>query len=225
MHFWLHACGDISLFLEDFIAMGLDVIHPIQKYAMDMEATARGFGGRIAFWAGMDVQQILPRGSAEDVRAETRCLIDAFDRPEGGCIITAGNGITDETGDIIQLEGQEATAIITAIDYTTNTLTLDQPLTWIAGQGVSLAYLGTAPDLGAYEYDSSNVTYGDVSGDSEISAYDAALTARLAVGLDELTPEKLRLADVNGDAEVSAYDAALIAQYAVGLISKFPVEG
>jgi hypothetical protein len=81
-------------------------------------------------------------------------------------------------------------------------------------------------DIGAYEYIPSEaaVLYGDVSGDSEISAYDAALTARLAVGLDELTPDKLQKADVSGDGEVSAYDAALIAQRAVGLITKFPVE-
>ena len=96
LHFWLHACGDISLFLEDFIAMGLDVIHPIQKYAMDMDATARRFGGRIAFWVGMDVQQILPRGTTEEVRRETRRMIDAFDRTGGGCLVTAGNGITGD---------------------------------------------------------------------------------------------------------------------------------
>ena len=77
------------------------------------------------------------------------------------------------------------------------------------------------PDIGPYEY---VARLGDVSGDSEITAYDAALTARLAVGLDELTLEKLAIADVSGDGEVAAFDAALIARRAVGLIEKFPVE-
>jgi hypothetical protein len=38
------------------------------------------------------------------------------------------------------------------MDYVNNTLTLDQPLSWTDGQGVSLAYNGKAPDIGAYEY-------------------------------------------------------------------------
>ncbi len=57
------------------------------------------------------------------------------------------------------------------------------------------------------------------------SAYDAALAARIAVGLDAYpTGDNLTKADVSGDGFVTAYDAALIAQKAVGLISKFPVE-
>jgi len=70
----------------------------------------------------------------------------------------------------------------------------------------------------------AQVLYGDVSGDGEISAYDAALTAQAAVELSTLTAEQGRAADVNGDGEVNAYDAALIAQKAVGLIDKFPAE-
>ncbi len=37
------------------------------------------------------------------------------------------------------------------MDYVNNILTLDQPLAWNAGQGVSLQYGGKAPDLGAFE--------------------------------------------------------------------------
>jgi hypothetical protein len=66
--------------------------------------------------------------------------------------------------------------------------------------------------------------YGDISGDSALSAYDAALCARIAVGLDAYpTGDNLTKADVSGDGFVTAYDAALIAQRAVGLIEKFPV--
>jgi len=93
LHFWLHACGNIEPFLADFVAMGLDVIHPIQKYTMDERAIAARYGGKLAFWTGMDVQQILPRGTPDDVRREVRFMIDTYDRPDGGCIITAGNGI------------------------------------------------------------------------------------------------------------------------------------
>jgi parallel beta-helix repeat protein len=82
------------------------------------------------------------------------------------------------------------------------------------------------PSMGAYEYAPANIIYGDISGDSALTAYDAALAARIAVGLDAYpTGDKLTAADVSGDKAVTAYDAALIAQKAVGLITKFPVEG
>lgn len=55
-------------------------------------------------------------------------------------------------GDTIQLQGQTARAVITANDWTNNVLTFTPSLTWTNGQGVSLAYNGTAPDMGAYEF-------------------------------------------------------------------------
>ena len=96
MHFWLHTCGDVTLFMEDLLEIGLDVIHPIQKYTMNEPEVAATYGGRIAIWAGMDVQQILPWGSPDDVREEVRFMIDTYDRADGGCMITAGNGITPD---------------------------------------------------------------------------------------------------------------------------------
>jgi hypothetical protein len=70
----------------------------------------------------------------------------------------SGYGIAGEVGDLVQLQGQTATARVTAINYATNTLTLSAPLTWTAGQGLHLAYSGSAPDVGAFEYGSSNPT-------------------------------------------------------------------
>lgn len=96
MHFWLHSCGRIDIFLEDLIAIGLDVIHPVQKHAMDQRETAARFGGRIAFWAGVDMQRVLPFGTPDDVRREVRFLVDTFDRPDGGCLLALGNVITPD---------------------------------------------------------------------------------------------------------------------------------
>jgi len=67
-----------------------------------------------------------------------------------------GFGIPGLTGDVIQLEGQTETATITAVNYATNTLTLSRSLTWMAGKGVALAFAGTKPDLGAFEYLAAN---------------------------------------------------------------------
>ncbi|MEJ5309854.1 MAG: NosD domain-containing protein [Anaerolineae bacterium] len=63
-----------------------------------------------------------------------------------------GFGIEGVTGDVIQLAGQTETAVVIGVDYDTHVLTLDRALSWQAGQGVSLAYTGSAPDVGAHEF-------------------------------------------------------------------------
>lgn len=96
MHFWLHCCGNIELLLPDFVEIGLDVIHPIQKYTMEEKKIAEKFGKDICIWAGFDVQRIIPYGTPVEVREEVRFMIDTYFRNEGRLIITAGNGITPD---------------------------------------------------------------------------------------------------------------------------------
>jgi hypothetical protein len=69
---------------------------------------------------------------------------------------TDGWGIIE--GDAIQLQNQTTTAKITNINYSTNSITVDKNLTWTNGQGVALAYSGSAPDIGAKEYFSGGDT-------------------------------------------------------------------
>jgi hypothetical protein len=61
-------------------------------------------------------------------------------------------------GDLIQLEGETQKVRITYVDYDNNTITVDSNISWNQGQGVSLAYEGSAPDIGAYE---SKPVYND----------------------------------------------------------------
>lgn len=96
MHFWLHCCGDVEKFIPDWMEIGLDVLHPIQKHTMDEKRIAERFGKDICIFAGLDVQQVIPWGSPEDVRREVRFLIDTYYRPEGKLMITAGNGINQD---------------------------------------------------------------------------------------------------------------------------------
>jgi len=97
MHFWLHACGNIKPFIPELIEIGLDVLHPIQKYTMDEREIASKFGNDICIWAGMDVQRTIPFGTPDDVRKEVRFLFDTYFRKEGRLIITAGNVMTVDT--------------------------------------------------------------------------------------------------------------------------------
>ncbi len=96
MHFWLHTCGNILDFMDDFAEIGLDVIHPIQKYTMDEKEAAKKIDGRICIWAGFDVQQTIPYKTADDVKKEVRFMMDTYFRDNGKFMITAGNGITPD---------------------------------------------------------------------------------------------------------------------------------
>jgi hypothetical protein len=97
MHFWLHACGNIKPFIPELIEIGLDVIHPIQKYTMDEKEIAAEFGKDICIWGGMDVQRTIPYGTPEDVRREVRFMFDTYFRGDGRFMLTAGNGMTVDT--------------------------------------------------------------------------------------------------------------------------------
>jgi len=96
MHFWLHSCGNIREFIPDFIEIGLDVLHPIQKYSMDEREIAKRFGKDICIWGGFDMQQTFPYGTPDDVRREVRFMMDTYFRPDGRFMITSGNGITGD---------------------------------------------------------------------------------------------------------------------------------
>jgi len=76
----LHSCGSVERFIPDFINAGVDVLHPIQAKARNMEAEnlQSKYGKNIVFMGGLDTQDILPFGSPDQVRAETRRLIDLF---------------------------------------------------------------------------------------------------------------------------------------------------
>ncbi len=63
-----------------------------------------------------------------------------------------GWGIPGEASDTIQFEGDANTAGIISVDYGQNSITVDRKVLWTQGQGLSLAYHGSSPDLGAHEY-------------------------------------------------------------------------
>ncbi len=66
-------------------------------------------------------------------------------------------------------------------------------------------------------------TLGDADGDSKISAADARLVLRAAVGLEDKKGKESVL-DVDGDGSVTASDARLVLRFAVGLEDAFPAQ-
>jgi len=69
-----------------------------------------------------------------------------------------GWGIPGVDGDEIQIVGTSQKARITTVNYGTNTITVDTSLSWTQNQGIALAYVGSAPDAGAFEYGSLPVS-------------------------------------------------------------------
>lgn len=69
-----HSCGSIRPFIADLIALGVDVLDPIQPVGPDMqpERLKAEFGERLCFHGGMDMQNLLPRATPEEVAAEAR---------------------------------------------------------------------------------------------------------------------------------------------------------
>lgn len=53
--------------------------------------------------------------------------------------------------DKIQLQGTSTAVKVSRIDYAANTITIESAISFRRGQGVALAFSGSAPDLGAYE--------------------------------------------------------------------------
>jgi len=90
--FLLHVCGSVRSLLPMIIDAGVDVLEPIQVRAAGMEPAAlkKDFGKDICFYGGMDLQQLLPKGTVEEVAAETRRLIDILGK-DGGYIFGPGH--------------------------------------------------------------------------------------------------------------------------------------
>ena len=85
----LHSDGAIRRFLPDLIEDGVDGIDPVQVQCTGMDALGlkQDFGDKMFFHGAIDTQQILPFGTPEDVRAETKRIIQAL-APGGGFILT-----------------------------------------------------------------------------------------------------------------------------------------
>ena len=75
-----HSCGAVREAVNDFIEVGIDALHPIQAHASNMDAESLGdeFGDRVAFVGGVDTQELLPKGTPEDVAGRVRGLCRCF---------------------------------------------------------------------------------------------------------------------------------------------------
>ncbi len=83
---FLHSCGYIVDILDDLIEIGLQVIHMDQQENMGLELLGRRFGGRLTFFAPVDIQKTMVSGTPEEIRAYCRAMARHLGRPQGGFI-------------------------------------------------------------------------------------------------------------------------------------------
>lgn len=74
------------------IEAGADFIHPLQATAvgMDPRRIKAAYGDKVAFCGGVDIQELLPNGTPEQVRAKVRELREIFPT---GLIISPSQGV------------------------------------------------------------------------------------------------------------------------------------
>jgi uroporphyrinogen decarboxylase len=90
----MHACGCVTDFLPDLIAIGLRVLEPVQP-CMDLEYLKREFGKDLVFWGGIETQNILPFGRPEEVKAMARRTIRTLGRGGGHIIAPSQEMMND----------------------------------------------------------------------------------------------------------------------------------
>ena len=73
-----HSCGNIEAIIPDLIEIGLEVLHPIQPLAMDINDIAKLYGDKLVFHGGIDTQQLLPNATPQQVKDATKNCIDVL---------------------------------------------------------------------------------------------------------------------------------------------------
>ena len=76
-----HCCGACEPLIEGFIEAGFDILNPVQTSAkgMDAQLLSEKYGDRIVFWGGgVDTQQTLPFGTADEVRRQVAERVKIF---------------------------------------------------------------------------------------------------------------------------------------------------
>lgn len=87
----IHSCGDVDELFEDLISIGLNCFNPFQPEVMEVASLLKKYRGRLAFYGGLSTQKILPYGTAEDVRNETKRLLRLG--KEGGYILAPAHAV------------------------------------------------------------------------------------------------------------------------------------
>ncbi len=92
-----HTCGRVTPLVGEFVDSGLDILQSLQPVAMGAELATikREFGHVLCFQGGIDIQNVLPKGTPQQVRQHVQATAKLLG-PGGGYIFgTAHNILPD----------------------------------------------------------------------------------------------------------------------------------
>jgi len=94
-----HSCGSLRPIIPDLIEIGLDVLNPVQCNCpgMDPLELKSEYGPALSFMGGVDPQDLLPNGSADEVYRATLRLVEGMTGGGGGYILAASHAVPPET--------------------------------------------------------------------------------------------------------------------------------
>ena len=92
-----HSCGSVVKAADLLVEAGVDILNSLQPRAAGMDTTylKDNYGDRLCFHGGVDIQEVMPRGTASDVEDEVKRRIAVW-APEGGYILCAAHCIQDD---------------------------------------------------------------------------------------------------------------------------------
>jgi len=88
---FIHCCGQVDSLFDDLISIGLSCFNPFQPEVMDVWSLLPKYRGRLTFHGGLSTQRTLPYGTVEEVRDETRRLIELG--RDGGYIFSPAHAV------------------------------------------------------------------------------------------------------------------------------------
>lgn len=87
-----HSDGNIESLLPEYIEIGVDIFNAVQPKAVDPARLKKKFGHTLSYWGTVDIQEILPYGTPEDVRNEVKLRIQSVG-PGGGLILGGSHNV------------------------------------------------------------------------------------------------------------------------------------
>jgi uroporphyrinogen decarboxylase len=93
-----HCCGSYVRIMPDLIEIGVDIFNALQPRAarMDLKTIKDSFGAQASLFGGIDIQDVVPFGSLEDVEQEVIRVIRAAARG-GGYLLSGAHNIQADT--------------------------------------------------------------------------------------------------------------------------------
>ena len=91
-----HSDGNVWEAIPDLIEAGIDVLNPIQPECMDPAQVKSTFGDRLSFFGTISVQNTMPFGTPDDIRAEVKLRMETIGL-NGGLLLAPSHVLQPDT--------------------------------------------------------------------------------------------------------------------------------